>query len=399
MKKARRLLAVLMAVCMVFALAACGSSSQPAETEAAETEAAAAETEAAAADTEAAVEAVTEAAAEAAAENADGDAPQIGMVVKYANMEFIQALMIGVKNKCAELGYKEPLITDAQADTTKILNAIDNYIAQDIDAFILGGAEDLVSLVPGIEALNEAGIPVMAVDTCPEGGHVDLFITNDIVESSERAAAQMIEGIKEKHNGEVPEGTIIEITGALVDMYTTDCHTGFEKVISQYPQLTVVQGEGNWNNDDSYNRCSDLLTAHEEDCVGIYVHTPDIMGSGVVSAVEAHNLNPADYCISGICIGMEGIELIKQGKLYCVVEQPALQAAEMAVEYIDVMLKGGEIPPVGTKIEEEGALWSPAEFIENTYANSGETLILQAPLVPQEAPADSDQIWENVIEK
>ena len=91
--------------------------------------------------------------------------------------------------------------------------------------------------------------------------------------------------------------------------------------------------------------------------------------------------------------------VIKQGKLYCVVEQPALQAAEMAVEYIDVMLKGGTIPEVGTVIEEEGALWSPATFVENTYADSGETLILQAPLVPQEAPADSDQIWENIIDK
>lgn len=53
----------------------------------------------------------------------------------------------------------------------------------------------------------------------------------------------MIEGIKEKNSGEVPEGVIIEITGALVDMYTTDCHDGLMSVLEQYPQLTVEQAK------------------------------------------------------------------------------------------------------------------------------------------------------------
>ena len=41
---------------------------------------------------------------------------------------------------------------------------------------------------------------------------------------------------------------------AQVDMYTADCHTGLMSVLDQYPQLTVAQGEGNWNNGDSYAR-------------------------------------------------------------------------------------------------------------------------------------------------
>ena len=179
-----------------------------------------------------------EAAADASGEGADGK-KTIGMVIKHAQTEFIQAFVIGATDTCDKYGY-ELKVVDAQANTDQILNAIDNFITQDIDAFIMAGAEDLVSLVPGIERLNEEGIPVFALDTCPEGGKVEMFITNDIVESSAKAAAQMIEGIKEAHGGEVPEGVIIEITGALVDMYTTDCHTGLMSVLEQYPQLTVA---------------------------------------------------------------------------------------------------------------------------------------------------------------
>lgn len=386
----KKVLGAVLAMTMgAMLLAGCGGSGSAGSTgEAEQTE------EADASDAEAAGAASAEAAVDAAAE---GGSKTIGMVIKHAQTEFIQAFVIGATDTCEKYGYERKVV-DAQANTDQILNAIDNFITQEIDAFIMAGAEDLVSLVPGIERLNEEGIPVFALDTCPEGGKVEMFITNDIKESTVKAANQMIEGIKEKNGGEVPEGVIIEITGALVDMYTTDCHDGLMSVLEQYPQLTVEQGEGNWNNDDSYARCSDLLARHGDKVVGIYVHTPDIMGSGVVSAVENAGLNPADYFISGICIGKEGVGLLQKGKLYAVVEQPALDAAILAVEYIHDMFEGKALPEIGDTVEEEGALWSPAQVIENTYCDEGRTLLIQAPLIPQECDPADPQLWENRID-
>ncbi|MDO5133547.1 MAG: substrate-binding domain-containing protein, partial [Eubacteriales bacterium] len=182
---------------------------------------------------------------------------------------------------------------------------------------------------------------------------------------------------------------------------TTDCHNGVMSVLEQYPQLTIAQGEGNWNNDDSYARASDLLNLHGDKVLGIYVHTPDIMGSGVVNAVENAGLNPADYFISGICIGKEGIGLLQEGKLYAVVEQPALDAAILAVRYIHDYFEGTPLPEVGETVTEEGALWSPATIEKNTYVgedNGSRTMIIQAPLIPQECDPSDPQLWENRIE-
>ena len=382
----KKWISLMMAVVMAaLLLAGCGGSGS------ASGQSGSAQEDAAAAGTEAAEAAV------GAAEGAGEGTKVIGMVIKNAQTEFIQAFVIGATDTCEKYGY-DLRVVDAQANTDQILNAIDNFITQGIDAFIMAGAEDLVSLVPGIERLNEEGIPVFALDTCPEGGKVEMFITNDIKESTVKAATQMIEGIKGAHGGEVPEGVISDITGALVDMYTTECHEGLMSVLEQYPQLTVAQGEGNWNNDDSYARASDLLARYGDQVVGIYVHTPDIMGSGVISAVETANLNPADYFISGICIGKEGIGLLQEGKLYAVVEQPALDAAILAVEYIHDMFEGEPLPEIGDTITEEGALWSPARIEKNTYAEEGRTMIIQAPLIPQECDPTDPQLWENRID-
>jgi ribose transport system substrate-binding protein len=116
-----------------------------------------------------------------------------------------------------------------------------------------------------------------------------------------------------------------------------------------------------------------------------------------VSAIEAHGLNPRDYGICGICMGPEGLELIKQGKVRAIVEQPALDSAELAVEYLYNMKKGLYVPKIGDTVTREGALWSPAEVVKNPWADEGAFMILRAPLVPIECSVDDPRLWENKL--
>mgnify|MGYP000895467189 CR=1 FL=1 len=59
-------------------------------------------------------------------------------------------------------------------------------------------------------------------------------------------------------------------------------------------------GKGKWNNTDSHAKASDMLTRYGGKVLGIYVQTPDIMGAGVVSAIEAARLQAKDFGICGI---------------------------------------------------------------------------------------------------
>lgn len=329
-------------------------------------------------------------------EPAGNEQMTIGMVVKDPTAPFIQAFIKGAEKKAKELNIKLD-VRDGQADSLKIMELMDNYILQNVDGFIMAGAVDLKSIVPGVEKLNEANIPIIALDTSPEGGKVDMFINFDIEQSSKKAAEAFVQGIKDRNGGQVPEGVVVEITGSLEDMFTQSCSKGFRSVIDQYPQLEVVQGEGKWNNEDANKRTSDLITRYGDKIKGIYVQTPDIMGPGTVSAIEAAGLDPKNFGITGICMGPEGLDLIEQGKILAIVSQPAMDSAELAVQYLYDIKTGKEIPKIGDTVTVEDAIWSPAKVVKNPWANEGAYMILQGPLVPTEAGTDDARLWENKL--
>jgi ribose transport system substrate-binding protein len=327
---------------------------------------------------------------------AEGQKFKIGMIIKEPSAPYIQAFVKGAEDSAKEAGV-EVLIKDGEADSIKIMEIIDTFISQKIDAFILAGAVDLRALVPGIVRLNESNIPVAALDTSPEGGKVDFFLSFDLEKSTAKATELFVEGIKRRNGGEIPEGVVVEIIGDSADMFTVACTSGFNSVLKNYPSLQVVQGEGNWNNTDSHAKASDMITRHGGKIKGIYVQTPDLMAAGVISAIEAAGLDPANYGICGICIGPEGIELIKQKKVLGIVEQPAYDSAYMAVSYLADKLAGKPVPRIGDTITKEGALWSPASVIKNPWTDEGAFIVMQGVLVPQEIDPDDIRLWENKI--
>jgi ribose transport system substrate-binding protein len=336
-------------------------------------------------------------ACDARAQAAEGRKLKIGMIIKEPSAPYIQAFVKGVRDRADEFGDVEMLIRDGEANSIKIMEIIDTFISQKIDAFILAGAVDLRALIPGIVRLNEENIPVGALDTSPEGGNVDFFLSFDLAKSSAKATELFIEGIKQRNGGEIPEGVVVEIIGDAADMFAIACTEGFNSVLGKYPQLRVVQGEGKWNNTDSHTKASDLITRYGDKIKGIYVQTPDLMAAGVVSAIEAAGLNAGDFGICGICIGPEGIELIKQKKVLGIVEQPAYDSAYMLVGYLVNKLKGNPVPKIGETIAREGALWSPAAVIKNPWADEGAFVVLNSPLVPQEVDPDDERLWENKV--
>ncbi|SFH39977.1 monosaccharide ABC transporter substrate-binding protein, CUT2 family (TC 3.A.1.2.-) [Desulfotomaculum arcticum] len=321
---------------------------------------------------------------------------KFGMVIKDPSAPYEQAFIHAAQDKAKELGVIID-IKDGQADSLKIMNLMDTYIDQKVDGFIMAGAVDLKAIVPGIQKLNAAGIPIMALDTSPEGGKVDLFLSFDIEDSSRKAAKLFVQGIKNRNGGNVPDGVVIEIMGSVQDMFAQACTKGFRSVIDQYPQLKVAQGDGKWNNVDANARTSDLLTRYGQKVLGIYVHTPDIMAPGVVSAIEAAGLNPKDYGICGICIGPEGMDLIEKGKILAVVEQPAYDSAALAVQYLYDECNGKPIPKIGDTVMADGEIWSPAEVIKNPWVDEGAYMKLKGPIVPNEVRPDDPRLWENKL--
>lgn len=316
-----------------------------------------------------------------------------GMVIKYPGTPYIEAFIHAAEEAAEERGI-ELIVRDGEGDAQTIMNHMDTFIVQGIDGFIMAGAVDQRAIVPGVELLNEAGIPIVAIDTSPEGGRVEYFISADVTTQSAKAAEVLVQGIKDRNDGDVPSGVVIEITGDVRDMFTRAASEGFMSVISEYPQLSVSQGDGQWNNIDAHDRTSDLLTRHGDDVLAIYVQTPDIMAPGAVEAVVAAGRNPQDYGITGTWMGPEGVELIRDGHVLGIVAMPAYAPARMAVELLHDINMGEPVPQLGDVLQGDDAIWAPAEVKQSPWAD-GLYIEMQAPTVPLEVDVDDPRLWEN----
>jgi ribose transport system substrate-binding protein len=317
------------------------------------------------------------------------------MCVKDPTAPYQQAFRAGATDEAKKLGV-DLQIRDGAADSLKIMDIMDNAIVQQADGFIMAGATDQKAIVPGVQRLNDAGIPIMALDTSPEGGKVDYYISFDITGASKSAAEAFVQGIKDRNGGKVPNGVVIYIQAPPQDMFTRACNDGALPVLKQYPQLQLAIYDGQWNNETTNQRVTDAMTRYGDQVVGVYVITPDIMATGAVEAIKSAGKDPKDYGICGICIGPEGLVLLQDGSALQIAEQPAYASAVLAVDYLTDMNNGKPTPKVGDTVTEAGAIWSPANVVKSPWAD-GAYVILASPLVPRDVPVDDQRLWENQL--
>lgn len=320
-----------------------------------------------------------------------------GWTAHHMAPAYARAMLRGAEIEAKDLGIKI-LVKNAKFDVVKQLAQLDSLLEAGVDGLLFFATNDTKAIIPAIKKFNEKRIPIIALDNAPEGGFVDYWISFDVKDSSKKAAEYFIKGIKEKHKGQIPKGVVIEITGVLPNAFFSECIEGFRSVVDEYKQLKVVQAQGKCNNTGSFEATSDLLKRYGDRVVGIYVDTPDIMAPGVVRAVEEAGLDPAKFSISGICMGPEGRDLIKEGKAYCIISQPTLEPGKMAVRYLYDLLNSKPTPKEGDIITKEGVLWAPAKVIKNPRSE-GLWIKLNAPAVPFQVKPDDPRLWENILTK
>ena len=320
-----------------------------------------------------------------------------GMTSRDIAPPFAKAIIYGAKKRADKLGIKL-IITNANNSVLKQIEQTDDMITMGIDAYIVFSAGDTTAIIPAVKKANEAGIPVAALDSCPEGGKIDYWLMNDNVAGGEKAAQAMIDELKRRNGGKVPKGVIIEIIGAIGDSFSDDIGKGFHKVVDKYSQLKMATGEAKWSASGAFNVTADMLARFEKEVIGVFAYTPDLMGPGVVNAIKNAGYNPKDIVSVGVCMGPEGRDLIKSGEFHAIVNQPCLAMGELAVQYLYDSVKGNPTPKIGDTIIQEGALWSPAPVIKNWHAQ-GAFINLYGPIVPFEVKPDDPRLWENHIDE
>ena len=325
----KKFLALLLALVMVFALAACGETeSTPTDTPD---------------DTQTEAPEATEPVEEGGEEATflPGGGSNIVYVITPATSNVFFATEAEVaRAKAEELGYEVKTVSHDD-DASRQLEAIEAAIA-DKAAFIILDNAGADATIEAVQAAYDQGIPCFLIDR--EINTTGIAVAQIVADNAQGAAA-----IAEKWVEAMGyEGKYAELLGLESD---TNCQVrsdNFHSVIDQYPDLEMVaQQSANWDQTEAYEKTEAILEANPE-ITGIICGN-DTMACGAAAACA--DAGRTDIKIIGVDGSDDAAALIKSGQMVGTALQQCALIAKMAVEQAHYYINnnGAALDGVGEK--------------------------------------------------
>jgi ribose transport system substrate-binding protein len=266
--------------------------------------------------------------------------PLIGVSLLTMANPFFKDMGQTIEETANAHGY-EVIITAGEFDPAKQQNQVSDFIVKKVAAILLCPT-DSKAIGTSIAKANEAGIPVFTADIAclAEGANVVSHIATDNYQAGRLAAQAIIEAL----NGDGKVGIIghPEVESAFVRV------KGFEDEVKQQKGKNGVTIEivaklaGSGVKDKSFKAAEDMLQA-QPDLKGIFaVNDPTALGA--VAAIEKAG-KAGKIKVVGIDGQPEGLQAIKEGKIYADVIQHPDEIGKRAVETIVKYMAGEQVPP------------------------------------------------------
>jgi len=214
--------------------------------------------------------------------------------------------------KAAELGLNVT-ITNSQYDADKQASECEVAVAAEPDLIILWPAVgDTVR--PCLEAAQDAGIPVTVTnsDVNPEDQDLTAAYSGPDTYGQGVASAEIFCELA----GDEDIG-IIMVNGLTGNSTAIDREAGFEETVNeQCPNVEILARQpGNWNKDESQIAASEMITAVGAENIGGVYAADDTMVAGVIDALKAQGIDPADLIVTSIGNTFLGNPLVVAGEL------------------------------------------------------------------------------------
>lgn len=280
----------------------------------------------------------------AASASADGGAGGGDVGVEFAtlNSPFWNVINDLLPAEGSDIGLTLLPTVNPEFDAAKQATDIRNWLTQGIDALILVPA-DSAAVVSSLQAADEAGVPVVILDTGPDEGPVYVSVRADNVGMGRLACEQM---------GELTggSGTVLEIQGNLADTNARDRHDGFAQCMEEnFPDVEVLEVAANWQADAAAAGLDTTLTSNP-DLAGIYLHSDGGYLAPTLQTLERRELllpsdDPDHIPLVTIDGGPPALEAIRDGFVDATVSQPADQYSKWAVFYAKQAIDGVTLQP------------------------------------------------------
>ena len=350
MRKTTKVVSAVLAAAMIFSLSACSSGSSTASTTAAATTAAATEAATTAAATEVATEAAaTEAATEAAKEEAPAAEAQEGkpaptsenwlkgkkvdvLLKSYTHMFWVEAA-----NEAKQLGEEYGCDVEILAPTVANSNEeqielIERSLITPPDIYIIVPA-DSAGIAPAIQEINDAGIPIVNVNTkiSDESVLYDAFVSCNQYDLGYDTVSKGIELIGEEGKAVIINGKPGAQTYA---MRTEGAYAAF----ADHAGWEVLDEQiANADRSEAMNTMQTLLTKYDNITM-VYAEDGE-MSLGCAEAIKQAGKTD-DIKIIGENSSVEICQAIKDGNLFMMYDDAAWAQTKMGFEVANLIMGG-----------------------------------------------------------
>jgi len=268
---------------------------------------------------------------------ASGAPKKIAVLLWSRGFEFMVALDQGIRDEAKNQGV-EVTVLDGQAKSQVQISQIEDSIAKKVDLIILAPANS-DELVPGVKKANEAGIPVVTVDSVvSEGADVKASIAFNNNEAGATLAKYLIDTYG--------TGKALELTGAPGTYHAVLRGGGFNEGMKTSSDWTVITKNAEWSAEKSQNITADSLTA-DPGITAIFTHNDD-MQRGVLSGLRQVNAlkEPGEkgyIALVGVDGTPEALQRIRDGKQAATIQQDPFEMGAWAVKAAVDVLAGKEV--------------------------------------------------------
>ncbi len=275
----------------------------------------------------------------------DGESgPRVALVLKTLNNPFFIDMQNGAEEAARNLGIN--LIVQAaerEVDVEKQMQIIENLIQTRVDVILVtpSGSKEIV---PAIAKANQAGIPVIIIDTAVDrqaAEEAGIRIITTIGSDNYHGGRIAGEYVREHFSGR----TEVAILEGIPGHETAEARLqGFLDAVKPATHIQVVASQpANWERDQGFNVFQNILQAHRG--IDALFACNDMMALG---AIEAIAIAAAGRESKIMVIGFDAVEdartAIREGAMEASVAQYPYEMGRLAVESAACTLAGETLP-------------------------------------------------------
>jgi ribose transport system substrate-binding protein len=232
----------------------------------------------------------------------EGD--RIAVFTKNQTNPFFQTVRLGADNAARQMGVTIVHYIPTQPDSIpEQMSQIEDVVTKRPSAVVFVPV-DSKAMVPGLQKMNAAGIPVVNIVDHSLGGQVASWVGADEYSMGLLTGRHLLQ----KMNG---QGNVIIIEGVRGSLGSGERVRGFQKALSEFPKVKLLASQpGNFQRLQALQVTENLLQAHA--VIDGVMAANDAMGMGVIEALDAANRKALVVSLNAT---KEAIDAIKAGKL------------------------------------------------------------------------------------